>query len=128
MTEVSSANLEMAIILPLGVVANQLMKIEADLRLLNMKALDFARVRENEHLTGRIEARLENIIETLESIRDLVSDIEGCIQPSSTNVTDALGMKHVSQVGSQRPMDETRSSPDVVYSHANREPYPDRDD
>ena len=128
MTEASSANLEMAIILPLGAVANRLMKIEADLRLLNMKALDFARGRENEHLTGRIEAGLENIIETLESIRELVSDIEGCIQPTSTNATGALSMKHISQADSQRPMDETRSSSDVVYSHANRKPHPDRDD
>jgi len=47
MTEGSSAaNLEMAIVLPLAVVAHQLMRIEADLRLLNMKALDFANARE----------------------------------------------------------------------------------
>jgi hypothetical protein len=47
MTEASSANLQMAIALPLGVVSNQLMRIEADLRLLNMKALDFGRDRKN---------------------------------------------------------------------------------
>jgi hypothetical protein len=128
MREASSANLEMAIILPLGVVANQLMRIEADLRLLNMKALDFAKERENEHVAGRIEATLENINGTLESIRDLVSDIEGCIQPRSTYATDTVTMKHISQVDSQGPMDDTRSSSDVVYSHANRKPHPDRDD
>jgi hypothetical protein len=128
MTQASSANLEMAIILPLGVVANQLLRIEADLRLLNMKALDFAKERENEHLAGRIATRLENINETLESIRDLVSDIEGCIQPGSTNATDTLSMKHISQVDSQSPMDDARLSSDVVYSHANRKRHPDRDD
>ena len=46
MAETSGANVEMAVVLPLGVVANQLMKIETDLRLLNMKALDFAQERE----------------------------------------------------------------------------------
>jgi hypothetical protein len=75
MKESSPVNLEMSIVLPLGVVAHQLMKIEADLRLLNMKALDFARERENAPHTGFIEARLEKINEALESIRVLVSDI-----------------------------------------------------
>jgi hypothetical protein len=75
MTKASSANLEMAIILPLGVVANQLMKIEADLRLLNMKALDFVKEHESGSHTALIEARLENIHEALDSIRGLVSDI-----------------------------------------------------
>ena len=41
MTEPSPANLELAIALPLGVVANQLTRIEADLRFLSMKASAF---------------------------------------------------------------------------------------
>jgi len=81
MTEASSANLEMAIILPLGVIANQLMKIEAQLRLLNMKALKFAAERDSGRLTGLIEDRLEHINAALDSIRGLVSDIEADIQP-----------------------------------------------
>lgn len=80
MTEASATNLEMTIILPLGVVVNQLMRIEADLRLLNMKALDFAKERKNTDLTGLIETRLETINEALDSIRSLVSDIEADIQ------------------------------------------------
>ena len=76
MTEASPTNLELAIALPLGVVANQLMKIEADLRLLNMKALDFAKRCENGRLSRQIEAKLEHINEALDSIRGLVSDIE----------------------------------------------------
>jgi hypothetical protein len=71
----------MALILPLGVVANQLMKIEADLRLLNMKALDFAREDESGRHTGLIQARLENIHEALDSIRGLVSNIEADSSP-----------------------------------------------
>jgi ubiquinone biosynthesis protein COQ9 len=100
MTEASSANLELAILLPLGVVANQLMRIEAELRLLNMKALNVAKERENQRLSGLIEARLDSINDVLDSIRGLVSDIAADIHP--------------------RPINPTRSSI--------KEPRPDRDD
>jgi hypothetical protein len=76
MTDASSDNLEMAIALPLGVVANQLMRIESDLRLLNVKALSAARRHENAGFTKVIEARIDNINQALDSIRGLVSDIE----------------------------------------------------
>jgi tetrahydromethanopterin S-methyltransferase subunit B len=85
MTEISATNLEMAIVLPLGVVAHQLIKIEADLRLLNMKALELAKERENGRHTRLIEATLENINEALDAIKGLVSDIETDIQPRSMN-------------------------------------------
>jgi hypothetical protein len=87
MTGTSAANLEMAIVLPLGVVANQLMRIEADLRLLNMKALDFAKERESGRHAGLIEARLENINEALDSIRSLLSDIAADIRPKPPDMT-----------------------------------------
>ena len=83
MTETPSVNLEMALVLPLGVIANQLMRIEADLRLLNMKAVDLAGERETGRHTGLIEARLERINEVLDAIRSLVSDIEADIQPET---------------------------------------------
>jgi hypothetical protein len=102
MTEASSANFEMSINVPLGVLANQLMRIEADLRLLNMKALRCARERENQRLTGGTEARLDNINETLESIRDLVSDIEDCLQPRSTHVGEPPSKKDASPADSHR--------------------------
>ena len=85
MTKASSANLQMALILPLGVVANQLMKIESDLRLLNMKALDLVNEDGGGGHTGLIGARLENINEALDSIRRLVSDMEADIRPWSAN-------------------------------------------
>jgi hypothetical protein len=81
MTEAPATNFEMAIVLPLGVVANQLMKIEAQLRLLSVKALSFAKARERGPHAGLIEARLENINEALDSLRGLVSDIEAAVQP-----------------------------------------------
>jgi hypothetical protein len=81
MKEASSGNMEMAIVLPLGVVGHQLMRIEADLRLLNIKALDFARERDNAPHTRLIEARLEQINEALDSIRVLVSEIAADLNP-----------------------------------------------
>jgi hypothetical protein len=67
--------------LPLGAVANQLMRIEADLRFLNMKALTHAREHEKTGAAGQIAARLDKINEALERIRGLVSDIEADVQP-----------------------------------------------
>ena len=85
MKKTPSVNLEMAIVLPLGVVAHQLMKIEADLRQLNMKALDFAS--ENGHVPrdGTIEVRLEKIHEALDSIRELVSNIAADLHPDTSH-------------------------------------------
>jgi hypothetical protein len=81
MKEGSSGNLEMAIVLPLGVVGHQLMRIEADLRLLHMKASHFAGDRENAPQTRLIEARFEQISEALDSIRTLVEDIAAELHP-----------------------------------------------
>jgi hypothetical protein len=105
MTEASGANLELAIVLPLGVVANQLMRIEADLRFLNMKALDYAKGRERGGKAAQILAQLEKINESLDVIRDLMSDIETDIQPKS-------------------PAPAGNSSKDV----SSRKPLPERDD
>ncbi len=121
MTETPSVNLEMALILPLGVVANQLMKIEADLRLLNMKALDLARERETGRHAGLIEARLEHINEALEAIRRLVSDIEADIQPKSRELT------HTS-IGEHTAVNERPASPAAIPVPSNRKPPADQDD
>jgi len=77
MKQAATANLEMTMVLPLGVIANQLIRIEADLRLLNMKALILAPEPDNEQPAERVEATLEIINEALDSIRSLVSGIEG---------------------------------------------------
>jgi hypothetical protein len=85
MSEASCANLEMAIALPLGVAANQLMKIEANLRLLNLRAGDFAKERDNGRVAGSIKGNLDNINELLDSIRCIVSNIEADIQGSAAD-------------------------------------------
>jgi len=94
MTEASSANLELAIVLPLGVVANQLMRIEAHLRLLNMKTLDFAKECCNAPFAGPIAANLEQIHETLDSIRGLVADIEADVRPRSAQAARSPRKSH----------------------------------
>lgn len=71
-------------VLPLGVVEHQLMRIEADLRQLNMKALDLATERENAPHTRLVEARLEKINEALDSIRVLVANIAADLHPQES--------------------------------------------
>ena len=81
MIEASSANWELALVLPLGVVANQLLRMEAELRVLNMKVVVDATERENTAVAGRIAVRLEQITEALDRIQHLVSAIEADIRP-----------------------------------------------
>src|SRR5580693_6585151 len=106
MSNASSANLEMTIVLPLGVVANQLMKIEADLRLLNMKALDFVNEDGGGRHTGLIEARLENINDALDSIRRLVSDMEADIHPWSADMMRASAKEYTARVGTHLAIED----------------------
>ena len=76
MSKPSSTDWELAIDLPLGVVASQLMRIEEQLRLLNMKAADLVKERDSERRNGAISVRLEHINKALDSIRALMADIE----------------------------------------------------
>jgi hypothetical protein len=80
MTEPSQANLQLAIVLPLGVVANQLMRIEADLRFLNMKTFVYAK-QSGDAAIGQITTKLDQINRALELIRGLTSDIEADMYP-----------------------------------------------
>jgi hypothetical protein len=83
MTDPSPANLELAIALPLGVVANQLIRIEADLRFLSMKAAACADERDSGQLAAKVAGGLEKINEVLDVIRDLVADMQSNIQTAS---------------------------------------------
>jgi hypothetical protein len=88
MTEAFSGNVEMAIVLPLSVVSHQLLKIESELRLLNMKALHVDRQRDHGHHTQLINARLETINASLDSIRDLVAELGADIPRKRTPERD----------------------------------------
>jgi hypothetical protein len=75
----AEANVELAIALPLGVVANQLMKVEADLRFLSAKTGATVH-RDQSGVASQVAARLEKIHETLESIRCLIARMEEDLQ------------------------------------------------
>jgi hypothetical protein len=81
MTEPSQANLQLAIMLPLGVVANQLLRIEADLRFLNMKTFACAKQSGDFAMGPQITARLDQINQALDLIRGLTSDIAADMYP-----------------------------------------------
>jgi hypothetical protein len=80
---VTATSVELALALPLGVVANQLRRVESDLRFLSAKSSAEADSRDNPSLTAQVAARLEQINETLEGIRALIADIERDLQPKS---------------------------------------------
>lgn len=75
MSGTSPSELELAIVLPLGVLAQQLMKVEAQLRLVNMKALELSCDSDYRGSAALINSKLERISEALESIRSLVADL-----------------------------------------------------
>jgi hypothetical protein len=116
MTEASSASVELALVLPLGVVVNQLLRTEAHLRLLNMKTLDFASERSTEGFAGPIALRLEQIHETLDSIRGLVANIEADLRPGRPNAARASIEEDTSRIAAEQASDDERSSLDVVYA------------
>lgn len=80
-------NFELAVVLPLGVVANQLLKVESELRFLNAKLSRY----ERESGGGRGEAavRLEKMSEALDAIRQLIADIQADLQPRAGAVPRA---------------------------------------
>lgn len=86
MTDRPPVNFELAILLPLGVLANQLMKVEADLRLLNAKTLAYAEEGQATGPANLVTTRLEKINESLDVIRGLMADIETNMQSSSEAV------------------------------------------
>ena len=75
MNRASTSELELAIVLPLGVLAQQLMRVEAQLRLVNMKALELSCGSDYKGSAALINAKLEHISEALEAIRGLVADL-----------------------------------------------------
>jgi hypothetical protein len=100
MTEPPPANLELAITLPLGVVANQLTRIEADLRFLSMKAAGYANERDNGVLAAKVSGGLERISEALDLIQSLVADMQANMQSKSASLTDKSSPERASRKSS----------------------------
>src|ERR1700679_1275060 len=80
------ANFELAIVLPLGVIANQLMKLEADLRFLSAKTSRYESEPPDSVLAAHAAPRTKKINEAVEAIRTLISDIATDTQPRSAKV------------------------------------------
>jgi hypothetical protein len=76
---------EMTMVMPLGVIANQLIKIEGDLRFLSMKAIEQSG-EEGSRSTKAIDARLELIYGALDSIGALVGRLQADIHPKAHNM------------------------------------------
>ena len=76
---------ETTMVMPLGVIANQLVKIEGDLRFLCMKAVEHSGD-DDTRSTKAIDARLELIYGALESISALLGRLQGEIHPKANNV------------------------------------------
>jgi hypothetical protein len=82
-SRLSPANAELSIVLPLGVVANQLSKVEGDLRFIVVKTSSHSGEHWARDKAGQVAAHLEKINETLELIRGLVQDLETEFQTGS---------------------------------------------
>ena len=77
----SQADWEMTMVMPLGVLANQLVKIEGELRFLTMKAAEHSG--EDGARSKSVDARLDLIHEVLESIRSLLVKLQRDIHPKA---------------------------------------------
>jgi hypothetical protein len=79
----SQLDWEMTMVMPLGVLANQLVKIEGDLRLLSMKAAEHSGD-DGGPSTKAVDARLELMHEALESIGSLLVRLQADIHPKES--------------------------------------------
>ena len=77
-----AANFELAVVLPLGVAANQLMKVESELRFLSAKLLRYGQERGSAR--SEAAARLEKMSEAVDAIRQLIAEIQADIQPQAS--------------------------------------------
>jgi ribosomal protein L19E len=81
----SSASFELAVVLPLGVLANQLTKVESELRFLIAKLSRYGQERGSAR--GEAAARLEKMSEAVDTIRQLIAQIQADIQPQASGST-----------------------------------------
>jgi hypothetical protein len=82
-TQKSDTNWELALVLPLGSVAHHLGRLEEQLRVAGMRALDLGRENGGREVRVAVQLKLERIREAMGSITSLVEDIEDDMQPDS---------------------------------------------
>jgi hypothetical protein len=87
MKDRNTVSVELAIALPLGAVANQLARVESDLRFLSARTSALPQDRDDANLVAQVAARLEQINEALDAIRELIADIERELQPKPASAS-----------------------------------------
>jgi hypothetical protein len=123
-----TADVEMAIVLPLDVVANKLKRLAEELRQLNMKALTFDQERESGDLKDLIEPRLERIRGTIRSIRSSLADLSSDVEPTRDDISGTPpDHAHAVETYFAEEDTETRFEREIP-AYAPRKPQPDRDD
>jgi hypothetical protein len=79
----SQTDWEMTMVMPLGALANQLVKIEGDLRFLSMKAAEHSGA-DDSSCAKSVDARLELIYDVLESIHSILGKLQADLHPKGT--------------------------------------------
>jgi hypothetical protein len=123
-----TADIDMAIILPLDVVANKLKRIEVELRHLNSKALTFDQERESGDLEDLIEPRLERIRDTIRSIGSSLADISTDIEPTRDAISGTPPDQPHAIAGYSTEEDTETRFERENSAYTSRKPQPDQDD
>ena len=117
---------DMAIILPLDVIAGKLQRLEEELQHLSVKALSFDRERESGDLRNLLEPRLERIRDTMSSIRSCLSGLSADIEPTSDNISTTPPDHAFARDFREEDTEVRVGRQDFAY--APRKSKPDRDD
>ncbi len=122
-----TADVDMAIVLPLDVVASKLKRLEEELRQLNRKALTFDQERESGDLKDLIEPRLERIRDTIRSIRSSLLDLSTDIEPTRDDISGPPpDQPHA--IARYFTDEDTETRFERENSNTPRKPQPDRED
>jgi hypothetical protein len=81
MSQKPSTHWELAVVLPLGVAGHQLSRIEEQLRVTSMRALELGSAPDQRAMRQAAASKLERIRELIGSIGSLVADIDDDLQP-----------------------------------------------
>jgi hypothetical protein len=122
-----AGDVDMAIVLPLDVLANKLKRLEEELRQLNRKALTFDQERESGELKELIEPRLERIRGTIRSIRSCLLDLSTDIEPTRDDIS-ATPPDQSHAIARNFTEEDTETRFERQNSISPRKPQPDRED
>jgi hypothetical protein len=118
----------MMVMLPLGVLATKLQRIEAELRQLSMKASGIRAEAGHAPTTLRIHAQLELIDAALDSIQELLSNFKADMDHEAPDAPFNAAERQSSSLTKQQSDDEYSSHDGARSDARNRKPYPELDD